>query len=132
MCHPRRANGSSAGGGADDVVWALAEGIGNSTIATASTTDRQERCANVSRMPTRGVCAFLTIIVWATGFTQVARAGQGLVLGADVIFYGDNTEFRNPFREGETIFGAAARLDGRVEISESVTLSLGVFGNQRF
>ena len=78
------------------------------------------------------MCAFLTIIVWATGFTQAARAGQGLVLGADVIFYGDNTEFRNPFREGETIFGAAARLDGRVEISESVTLSLGVFGNQRF
>src|SRR5688572_9432605 len=82
-------------------------------------------------MPTRGVCAFLTIIVWAAGFTHAAHAGQGLVLGADVIFYGDNTEFRNPFREGETIFGAAARLDGRVEISDSVTLSLGVFGNKR-
>ncbi len=46
--------------------------------------------------------------------------------------YGDNTEFRNPFREGETIFGAAARLGADVDVNTRVTLSLGVFGNQRF
>ena len=66
------------------------------------------------------------------GFADAAHAQQGLTVGADVIFYGDNTEFQNPFREGETIFGAAARLDGSIEISDRVTLSLGVFGNHRF
>ena len=45
---------------------------------------------------------------------------------------GDNTEFRNPFREGETIFGAAARLAADLELNSRVTLTLGVFGNQRF
>ena len=66
------------------------------------------------------------------GFSDAAAARQGLTLGADAIFYGDNTEFRNPFREGETIFGAAVRLDAHVEMDETVTLTLGVFGNQRF
>jgi hypothetical protein len=82
----------------------------------------------------RGVSAvaYLTIIVAAGSLADAAVAQQGLSLGAHVIFYGDNTEFRNPFREGETLFGAAARLDGRIDVTEKVTLSLGVFGNQRF
>lgn len=63
---------------------------------------------------------------------QEVTAGPGVTAGAHVIFYGDNTEFHNPFREGETIFGAAARLDAQVELSPRVALSLGVFGNQRF
>ena len=66
------------------------------------------------------------------GSANVAFAQPGLTLAADAIFYGDNTEFRNPFREGETIFGAAVRVEGRIEISDAVTLALGVFGNQRF
>jgi hypothetical protein len=83
-------------------------------------------------MPARLVAAFLTIIVCAMGSANAAFAQPGLTLAADAIFYGDNTEFRNPFREGETIFGAAARVEGRIEISDAVTLALGVFGNQRF
>jgi hypothetical protein len=54
------------------------------------------------------------------------------VLRADVLLYGDNTEFRNPFREGETIFGAAARVGAGLELGSRATLTLGVFGNQRF
>ncbi|MGH9373756.1 MAG: hypothetical protein ACRD15_19725 [Vicinamibacterales bacterium] len=76
--------------------------------------------------------ASLAIIASAGGMADTVLAQPGLTVGANVIFYGDNTEFRNPFREGETIFGAAARLDGRVEITDAVALSLGVFGNQRF
>ncbi|MGH9311225.1 MAG: hypothetical protein ACRD1U_17745 [Vicinamibacterales bacterium] len=75
--------------------------------------------------------ASLTIIASVAGSACPARA-QTLTLGANAIFYGDNTEFHNPFREGETIFGAAVRLDGRVEMNDSATLTLGVFGNQRF
>jgi hypothetical protein len=59
-------------------------------------------------------------------------AQPGVVLTCDVLFYGDNTEFRNPFREGETIFGAAARAGADLELGPSVTLRLGAFGNLRF
>ncbi len=59
-------------------------------------------------------------------------AQPGVVLTTDVLFYGDNTEFRNPFREGETIFGAAARAGAELELSPSVSLRLGAFGNLRF
>jgi hypothetical protein len=75
-------------------------------------------------------CALLGVCVWA--HPDAALGQQGLTLAANVIFYGDNTEFRNPFREGETIFGTAARLEGRIGLGEAVELSLGVFGNQRF
>jgi hypothetical protein len=50
----------------------------------------------------------------------------------DVLFYGDNTEFRNPFREGETIFGTAARVEARFDLNDRVAVSAGVFGNLRF
>lgn len=46
--------------------------------------------------------------------------------------YGDNTEFRNPFREGETIFGAAPRVCGIVHLNDRVDLELGVTGNHLF
>ena len=60
------------------------------------------------------------------------RAQEHIVVNADVLLYGDNTEFRNPFREGETLFGAAARLTAALELTSRVTLALGAFGNQRF
>ena len=47
------------------------------------------------------------------------------------LLYGDYTEFRNPFREGETIFGAA-RVFAEIELNSRVRVSLGAFGNQRF
>ena len=49
-----------------------------------------------------------------------------------MIFYGDNTEFRNPFSEGETIFGVAARGEARIELGTRVRLAAGVDANQRF
>lgn len=61
-----------------------------------------------------------------------ALAQERLTLRADVLLYGDNTEFRNPFREGETIFGAAVRAAADADITPRLTLSLGAFGNQRF
>lgn len=81
-------------------------------------------------------CLLIMVCTLALPPAALARqgetAGPGVTAGAHVIFYGDNTEFRNPFREGETIFGAAARLDAQVEITPRVALSLGVFGNGRF
>lgn len=64
--------------------------------------------------------------------TTSLEAQDDLRIRTHVLFYGDNTEFRNPFREGETIFGAAARVSLDADIGDRTTLSLGVFGNQRF
>ena len=59
-------------------------------------------------------------------------AGQSLSLGVETLFYGDNTEFANPFREGDTVFGAFARVFVRAQVGDSAELRLGVAGNQRY
>lgn len=61
-----------------------------------------------------------------------AGAQERLTARADVIFYGDNTEFRNPFREGETIFGAALQAAADVEVNDRAVVSLGALVNHRF
>jgi hypothetical protein len=74
----------------------------------------------------------LLVSVALAGSTAPAAAQDGISIQAHVLFYGDNTEFRNPFREGETIFGAAARVAAVAEVADRATLTLGIFGNQRF
>jgi hypothetical protein len=61
-----------------------------------------------------------------------ASAQEQLAIRSDFLFYGDNTEFRNPFREGETIFGAAVRVAAEIELNDRVVISAGGFANQRF
>ncbi len=53
-------------------------------------------------------------------------------LDATVTFYGDNTEFFNPFRDGETILGTHVFVVGEARTSERLAIRAGVFGNQRF
>jgi hypothetical protein len=59
-------------------------------------------------------------------------AAQSITAGVDLFFYGDNTEFANPFREGETILGAAGRAFVDVKLSDAATLKAGLFGRGRF
>jgi hypothetical protein len=61
-----------------------------------------------------------------------AMAQQAVTVRADALFYGDNTEFHNLFREGETLFGTAARAEARVDLNDRVTLAGGIFGNLRY
>ena len=61
-----------------------------------------------------------------------AAAQEHLTIRSELLFYGDNTEFHNPFREGETIFGAALRLEADVDLNDRVRVAIGGFGNQRF
>jgi hypothetical protein len=72
------------------------------------------------------------LLAVATIAGGTAAAQPHVTARADVLLYGDNTEFRNPFREGETIFGSAARVYADVELNPRVTVSLGVIGNERF
>ena len=68
----------------------------------------------------------------AAAAARPCLAQGSVAIETNVLFYGDNTEFRNPFREGETIFGAAVRLGAAADIGDRTTLTLGVFANQRF
>ncbi len=70
------------------------------------------------------------MLIAATATSGLAQ--DSVALQTNVLFYGDNTEFRNPFREGETIFGAAVRLTAALGLGDRTTLRLGAFGNQRF
>lgn len=51
-----------------------------------------------------------------------------MALVVDVLFFGDNTEFRNAFREGETLFGVAATVAIEVPLSDRASLIAGAFG----
>lgn len=63
-----------------------------------------------------------------------AAAAQGVdySLDATAAFYGDNTEFFNPFRDGETIIGAHAIVFGEARTSDTLAIRAGVSANQRF
>ena len=63
---------------------------------------------------------------------RTVAAQERITIAADVLLYGDNTEFRNPFREGETLFGAAPRISVVFDLNERAGLHFGVFANQRF
>src|SRR5690606_21975444 len=61
-----------------------------------------------------------------------ANAQERITVAADVVLYGDNTEFRNPYREGETLFGTTVRVAGNIELNPRVRLELGAHGHVRF
>lgn len=76
-------------------------------------------------------CAWVLVIVIVIA-SRATSAQERVTLQADVLFYGDNTEFRNPFREGETIFGTTARGCVVVAVNDRVDLSFGAVGNHLF
>ena len=61
-----------------------------------------------------------------------AAAQQQTTLLADLTIYGDNTEFFNPFRDGETLLGAAGTLGVDFELTDRATLRGGLFLNHRY
>src|SRR5688500_3573230 len=76
--------------------------------------------------------AFATLSIGVPWGGRAACAQENVTLRSDILLYGDNTEFRNPFREGETIFGAAARVFADVDLGPRASVALGAFGLQRF
>lgn len=73
----------------------------------------------------------LVVVLIVLGPT-VARAQPRETITADLTFYGDNTEFANAFREGETLLGVSGFIALDVEINDRVRVEGGVFGNERF
>lgn len=86
----------------------------------------------VRRMPRPAGRPILCVIVVLVVSARLAGAQDRITLTADLHLYGDNTEFRNPFREGETIFGTAGQVAAQVDVTPRVQIRLGAFGNVRF
>ena len=72
------------------------------------------------------------VIALMIGSTCPMLAQEHVTFQGDFLFYGDNTEFRNAFREGETILGTAVRAAAVFDVNDRVRISLGAFGNVRF
>ncbi len=65
---------------------------------------------------------------------QPGAAGilRSMTFVAEVLFFGDNTEFRNPYRDGETVMGAAATFAVEMPLGERASLTAGAFGTRRY
>jgi hypothetical protein len=84
------------------------------------------------RAAPRARAGFLLAILGTVVSSVSLEAQEHLTLRVDAMLYGDNTEFRNPFREGETIFGAALRPAVAIDVNDRVSVTFGVQTNQRF
>lgn len=73
---------------------------------------------------------FLVAAAWV--LSSHSAAGQTYTAGSDLYFFGDNTEFANPFRTGETTFGVSGRVFLDIALNEAVTVRGGAFGLGRF
>ena len=65
-------------------------------------------------------------------FSATQATAQTLTAGVDLLFYGDNTEFANQFRTGDTLLGTAGRVFVDAELNDTVTLRAGFFGMGRY
>ncbi|HSM17226.1 MAG TPA: hypothetical protein VK845_09580 [Gemmatimonadales bacterium] len=79
------------------------------------------------RTTSRAVVFMVAIVPWAAP----RLAAQRLVWRNEFTFYGDNTEFFTPFREGETLLGGQFKSFLRFKTSEHTEVLAGVFGDQR-
>ncbi len=107
----------------------------NNVTLHLKTADLTVECAPMRTLrPIRFVLlsAFLAPLAAAETEPQPAAEPLELAWGADLAFFGDNTEFSNPFREGETIFGAQVRTWLEMRPFERASFHVGVFADQRF
>jgi hypothetical protein len=74
--------------------------------------------------------AILVVAAWV--LSSPSAAAQTYAAGSDLYFFGDNTEFDNPFRTGDTTLGVSGRVFLDVALNQVVTVRLGAFGLGRF
>ena len=87
----------------------------------------------MTRPPRRApLAASVCVVLFSLASPLPAAAQQQATLVADVTIYGDNTEFFNPFRDGETLLGAAGTVGLDIALSDQATLRGGLFLNHRY
>jgi hypothetical protein len=81
----------------------------------------------------RSLSVCLSVLLGAVAAPSLAAAQDPpLAITADFLFYGDNTEFANEFRRGETLLGNSGRVVLSAGIGNRATLVGGVLGDRRF
>src|SRR5215213_9907971 len=121
-CQARR--DSESKGGAGRIAPAdCAKAPAGANVISIATAAAVRACANLPRMRARAVCGACVLTLGCGGWSPAFAQQHGLSVAAKVLFYGDNTEFRNSFREGETLFGAAARGEVRIDLGGGVSLA---------
>ena len=83
-------------------------------------------------MPCEAVRALAIALIVVFVSADAAPAQERVRLRTHAMFYGDNTEFFNSFRDGETLLGTAATFAVDVDFNEMATFSGGVFVDHRF
>src|ERR671930_57240 len=87
----------------------------------------------MTQFPRRTLFVCLGVVsVLCFGPGDASAQDPPLAITADVLFYGDNTEFANEFRRGETLLGNAGRVVLSAGIGNRAALIGGVFGDRRF
>ena len=83
---------------------------------------------------TATVCMpYRTLLLALALLTRAAPLlAQAYAIESDLLFYGDNTEFTNPFRSGETTLGTSGRVLLDVTWNDTVKLRGGLFGLGRY
>ncbi len=79
-------------------------------------------------MPYRTLRCWLLILIGSAS----PAAAQTYAITSDLLFYGDNTEFTNPFRVGDSTIGVSGRILLDVTINDRVKVRGGLFGSGRF
>ena len=85
----------------------------------------------ISTHPGGLVSAIVALLMFGL-FGQPAMAQERVTLLTNSTFYADNSEFFNPFRDGETLFGNAVTFAVDVDLTEQVTFRGGIFMNHRY
>ncbi len=78
----------------------------------------------------RKICCFFISCLFLIHFAPFVLAGE-VTWNNDFTFYGDNTEFFEPYRTGETILGQQGKSFLRTALGQKDFLSVGVFGDFR-
>jgi len=73
---------------------------------------------------------FLLMLLSLALFPRTTAA-QDIRVRGNAVFYGDNTEFSGPYRDGETIFGAHLSSWLSLDFGDGVEMSAGVFADRR-
>ena len=74
----------------------------------------------------------IAILLWLAWLPAAHATAQTYTLGADLLFFGDNTEFTNPFRSGDTTFGVSGHVFIEVTLNDAVSVRGGLFGLGQF
>ncbi|MFL5493850.1 MAG: hypothetical protein ACJ8DC_05615 [Gemmatimonadales bacterium] len=79
---------------------------------------------------TRSIRIALLVMACFTAGARLARA-QDFAWKSGAIFYGDNTEFFNPYRTGQTILGAQLQTYLSAGLGPRTEVIFGAYGNHR-